>query len=169
MTRTGLYNRFFKRISSYFKSANSTISDYKLTISLPKSEVDAELERIFSVPIGIDELVEPNQIVAWRKREGLENPIDCLIMFDYNKGNIRQYVVYGRTSQIFDLDLTMIAGGDFNGDNKTTRRMMREGWVKGYPYRAEIEPEIRTLNFSRRVFYELFRIQYLVRQNNGTR
>ena len=158
MITTRLYNRFFKQISSYFKSADSTITDnYKLTISLPKSEVDAELERIFSVPMGIDEVVEPNQIVAWRKQEGIENPIDCLIMFDYNEGRKRQYVVYARTNQKLGrqgelLDITYLAGGDFNGNHRTTRRTMREGWVKGYPYRAEIEPEIRTLNFSKEGF-----------------
>lgn len=153
MNITGLYNRFFKRISSYFKSADSTITDnYKLTISLPESVVDAELQRIFSVPIKNNEVVKPNQIVAWRKRKGLENPIDCLIMFDYD-GQETQNVVYVRTSQIFDLDLTRIAGGDFNGKNKITPEGMRDGWVSGFPYKAEITySESRTLNFSRRGF-----------------
>ena len=159
MTRLGFYDkmreRLFKQISSYFTSANSEITDdYKLTISLPESVVNAELQRIFTVKIEPDEVIEPNQIVAWRRREGLENPIDCLIMFDYD-GQETQNVVYVRTSQIFDLDLTRIAGGEFNGKNKITPEGMRNGWVSGFPYKAEITySEPRTLNFSRRGFLQ---------------
>ena len=144
-----LRKRLFKKIRSYFTSANYEITDdYKLTISLPKSVVDAELKIIFSVPIKNDEVVEPNQIVAWRKKEGLENPIDCLIMFDYDEQET-QKVVYVRTHEQSNT-MTGIAGGDFNGKNKITPEGMRNGWVSGFPYKAEITySESRTLNFSK--------------------
>lgn len=156
MTRLGFYDkmreRFFKGISSYFKGDKSLFDDKDFTIRLPKGEVEARLQELFTVMIEPDEVIEPNQIVAWRKREGLENPIDCLIMYDYDDDDDEQKVVYLRTQNSKHReDLTWLTGGEFRGREKTTPTHMRNGWITGIPYKMSI-PKPLTLNFSRSGF-----------------
>ncbi len=121
------------------------------TIPLPKSEVNKVLQELFTVMIEPDEVIEPNQIVAWRKREGLENPIDCIIMYDY-EGD-KQRVVYLRVQdrESFGLMESTFQGSEFDGGDKITPRMMNRKWITGIPYKMSI-PKSRTLNFSRRGF-----------------
>ncbi len=158
MTRLGFYDkmreRFFKGISSHFKGDKSLFDDKDLTIRLPKGEVEAWLQELFTVPIEKSEVIEPNQIVGWRRREGLENPIDCLIMYDYDDDDDEQKVVFLRTQKDARReDLTWLRGGEFRGKEKTTPKRMSNGWITGYPYRVDaIYYESRTLNFSKRGF-----------------
>jgi hypothetical protein len=124
------------------------------TIPLPKSEVNKVLQELFTVMIEPDEVIEPNQIVAWRKREGLENPIDCVIMYDY-EGD-KQRAVYlrvqdgGHFGKRNEKESTF-QGSEFDGGDKITPRMMNRKWITGIPYKMSI-PKSRTLNFSRSGF-----------------
>ena len=75
-------------------------------------------------------------------------------MYDYDGD--KQKAVYLRVQDggkygKRNVDATMLRGGDFDGGDKITPRMMNRNWITGIPYKMSI-PKARTLNFSRRGF-----------------
>tara|TARA_R110000751_G_scaffold53574_1_gene115908 strand:- start:861 stop:1313 length:453 start_codon:yes stop_codon:yes gene_type:complete len=120
---------------------------------IPKDEAVEALDDLFTVEIKPDEVIKPNQIVAWRKRrhENVRGSIDCIIMYDYDGGALdEQKVVYFRV-RAFGSE-SKIAWGNFEGNDKITPNEMLNGWVSGTPYRLSPTSIAKTLNYSRRGF-----------------
>lgn len=145
----GRKERLFNQIVSASPFTLTEGQTITRTIPLNKLLVNKVLQELFTVMIEPDEVIEPNQIVAWRRREGLENPIDCVIMYDY-EGD-KQWAVYLRVQDGKHLGESTFQGSEFDGKDKITPRMMNRKWITGIPYKMSI-PKSRTLNFSGRGF-----------------
>ena len=152
MIRGNRKERLFNQIVSASPFTLTEKQTITRTIPLPKSEVNKVLQELFTVMIEPDEVIESNQIVAWRKGEGLETPIDCVIMYDY-EGD-KQRAVYLRVQdggphfRERNKEESTFQGSEFDGEDKITPRMMNRKWITGIPYKMAI-PKSRTLNFSR--------------------